>query len=250
MGAPFDDEDQQADLRLTAIGIGKVDAEAQVAAPLFSAHYLASRNILGFHDPLTDIAKARLGYLVTGWFSKTDDDPLWSATEKPETRPTDFKDWPNSENGRATPRRPTAAAQILCHVVSRVGMDQPDKGYLIRNCFRHRGRARSGWDRQTPAEALSALVQDGELEQDLLALVADSLLVSGSAIAKLRSDLHSHRFDADHGPVCAQPEIRAADSTASGTAGSANAYRFAEELANRLDRLNGRQAACDSDADT
>ena len=258
LSAPLGEEAELADLRLTAIGVGKADVETQVADPLFSAHYLASRNILGFHDALSGIPdKARLGYLVTGWFSRANDDPLWNATKTNETRPKDFVDWLeqrkwtcNAPEGQPPPRR------ILCHGFVR-GLEWAGdaKNYFDRELFSPSGtpsiRIATG---QTPGEALSALLQDGELEQDLLTALQDGLLVAGSTIANLRSDLQSHRFDADPGGsvFVLSPETDGVDPGKSGTpqALSPTPGDLPEDLASRLDGLNSRQAACDVAART
>lgn len=58
---------------LTALGPGD---------PTFAVYYDNTRNVLGFHDPLAGVANGPLTYLVTGWFSEPDRDPLHApATE-------------------------------------------------------------------------------------------------------------------------------------------------------------------------
>ncbi len=61
--------------RPTALGPG---------TPEFAAHYPACRSLLGFHDTFPGNNEGgdwRLTYLVTGWFSRPEDDPLQGAGE-------------------------------------------------------------------------------------------------------------------------------------------------------------------------
>lgn len=69
--ASWEQKDEPANVKLTAMGQGN---------PLFSAHYPACRSVLGFYDPLTKVSpRARLSYLITGWFSTAADDPLHTS---------------------------------------------------------------------------------------------------------------------------------------------------------------------------
>lgn len=52
---------------ITAVGPGD---------PTFAVYYDNVRNLLGFHDPLDGVARGPLTYLVSGWYSEVDRDPL------------------------------------------------------------------------------------------------------------------------------------------------------------------------------
>ena len=65
---PLVEQDETALVPITAIGSGD---------PAFSAYYPACRGVLGFYDQMADVAAdTRLSYLVTGWYSDSQDDPL------------------------------------------------------------------------------------------------------------------------------------------------------------------------------
>jgi hypothetical protein len=59
------------------------------ANPAFAAFYPSCRNVFGFHDDATDRVgkelpdKTRCTYLVAGWFSNLEDDPLWKHRNAP-----------------------------------------------------------------------------------------------------------------------------------------------------------------------
>ena len=58
---------------ITAVGPGD---------PTFAVYYDNVRNLLGFHDPLTDVTRGPVTYLVSGWYSEATRDPLHApATE-------------------------------------------------------------------------------------------------------------------------------------------------------------------------
>ena len=50
--------------------------------PTFAAYYDNVRNLLGFHDPLTNVERGPITYLVTGWYSDIDRDPLHAPTSE------------------------------------------------------------------------------------------------------------------------------------------------------------------------
>ena len=56
-------------IKLTALGYGD---------PAFAAYYPACRNVLGFHDALSDVREnTALSYMVVGWYSDPREDPLY-----------------------------------------------------------------------------------------------------------------------------------------------------------------------------
>jgi len=48
--------------------------------PTFAVYYDNTRNLLGFHDPLKDVASGPLTYMVCGWYARLEDDPLHAPT--------------------------------------------------------------------------------------------------------------------------------------------------------------------------
>ena len=63
-----DRSDEAAHVRwLTVLGEGD---------PAFTAYYDNVQHILGFHDPLDGVSHGPVSYLVTGWYSRAEDDPL------------------------------------------------------------------------------------------------------------------------------------------------------------------------------
>ena len=68
-----ENRDQTQTRWLTAIGEGD---------PAYAAYYDNVKNTLGFYDPLDDVTHGPLTYLVAGWYSDKEGDPLYS----PKTR--------------------------------------------------------------------------------------------------------------------------------------------------------------------
>ncbi len=50
--------------------------------PAFAAYYDNVKNVLGFYDNLDDVETGPLTYVVTGWYSKKEDDPLFEPPTK------------------------------------------------------------------------------------------------------------------------------------------------------------------------
>ncbi|MBL8329115.1 MAG: hypothetical protein JNJ71_09710 [Rubrivivax sp.] len=60
---------------VTAMGPGE---------PTFAVYYDNTRQLLAFHDPLTDAAQGPLTYLVCGWYGRLEDDPLYAPGRERE----------------------------------------------------------------------------------------------------------------------------------------------------------------------
>ncbi len=68
-----EDRTDAAPASVTAMGPGD---------PTFAVYYDNTRNLLGLHDPLDTVARGPITYMVSGWYSEVDRDPLHApATE-------------------------------------------------------------------------------------------------------------------------------------------------------------------------
>jgi hypothetical protein len=71
-----EDRDNDGEARwLTAIGEGD---------PAYAAYYDNVSNQLGFFDSLDDVSQGPLTYLVMGWYSEKEDDPLYGPLSRTE----------------------------------------------------------------------------------------------------------------------------------------------------------------------
>jgi hypothetical protein len=62
--------------------------------PAYAAYYDNVRNVLGFYDDLNGIGSGPLTYVVVGWYSKREDDPLYEPKTKQEwLDKLDFMGW-------------------------------------------------------------------------------------------------------------------------------------------------------------
>jgi len=108
------------DVRLTAVTGGDAG---------FSAHYPACRSILGFYDDLDgvpDHPRPELSYLVTGWYSKTEDDP-WSGVVAPLAKAADeaLKEVDGKKLGEA------AKGKVLEEIRSQLDEWMKDRGCSV-----------------------------------------------------------------------------------------------------------------------
>jgi hypothetical protein len=256
LNAPPGPEDESSDLRVTAVGVGRAGVVVQTRNLLFSAHYYASRTVLGFHDELANVkAGSQLSYLVTGWFSRAEDDPLWLEVQKHNpARWNDVQTWLEERKWTCVESKDgIAPRRMLCHGFVRglrwKGADydyfrpllsilRPSRPPLVA------GKPADAAIGETPAEALAAMLRDGEVEQDLLVALQEGLFEGGLTVAKLRCDLHSRRFDAALGGTAfaLTPEAEAvSDQKQAAQTPSA----LPAELSRRLNDLNSKQAEQD-----
>ena len=73
LGSFVEDRDNNNDRWLTAIGEGD---------PGYAAYYDNVEGKLGFYDDMSDVDRGPISYLVTGWYSDKNDDPLYEPTSK------------------------------------------------------------------------------------------------------------------------------------------------------------------------
>ena len=209
---PLADHDGPARMKITAIG---------PADPAFSAFYPACRGILGFHDPLTDIpGVSRLSYLVTGWYSDPNDDPLTAflhgrTRKRKKPQFAKFQAWTAKQGWtvdglKADDPLPT---RILCHgLVRGIVWQGPEMNYMQPsgqgaalsrplvfppNTATHEKGYRIAVG-NTAAEAMAALLVSGETDQDLLAALQDDMLSQPVTAADLQYELHERRFGGVH----------------------------------------------------
>ncbi len=77
LGQFREDRDNNSDRWFTAIGEGD---------PGYAAYYDNVEGMLGFYDDMSGISHGPISYLVTGWYSEKDDDPLYGPTAKEQWR--------------------------------------------------------------------------------------------------------------------------------------------------------------------
>ncbi|MCF6282851.1 MAG: hypothetical protein L3J28_11705 [Candidatus Polarisedimenticolaceae bacterium] len=77
LGQFREDRDNNSDRWFTAIGEGD---------PGYAAYYDNVEGMLGFYDDMSGISHGPISYLVTGWYSEKDDDPLYAPTAKESWR--------------------------------------------------------------------------------------------------------------------------------------------------------------------
>ncbi|MCZ6672539.1 MAG: hypothetical protein O7C75_06320 [Verrucomicrobia bacterium] len=68
-----DDSEEKSERWLTALGYGD---------PVFSAYYDNVKNIFAFHDQLDDVPQGPISYMVCGWYSNPEDDPLFQPASR------------------------------------------------------------------------------------------------------------------------------------------------------------------------
>ncbi len=176
---------------LTAVGWGN---------PAFAAYYPASKSVLGFHDPEPpEVAKGEcLAYVVVGWYSDADRDPLASAADWP-ARLADLR-WRCASPDPPPPVRSVcygAAVDLAWRgesgtYASTVPTSSPGPGAKY-------GLAVGN----SAVEALSALLIDESAHEHevetLLQAFQHGLLTSGTGTEAFAEELHQRRFSAVQG---------------------------------------------------
>jgi hypothetical protein len=274
---PLTYSDKAAEIKLTAVGPGD---------PSFSAYYLACRGVLGFYDSVPEFPKgARLSYLVTGWYSDPNDDPLheleWLKGTIPDEALKRFRAQENITDGVALSDEQrtkfvsgarnkwfkarkwelredlfntlTVAdrfpSRILCHgVVRGIDWKGPDESYIKMN----------DWDRSyklsvgnTAGEAMAALLAPGEVDQDLLTALQGDVLTHPVTTADLLYELHERRFVGVQGDTVyvIRPERNESDQPgangSSGQPGTNAANLIPSKLRKLLSDLNTKQEKLD-----
>ena len=156
-------------------------------------YYPACRGVLGFHDPLAEIpADTRLSYLVTGWVSDPEDDPLARflagvlannpippgdlTQEQQDKYFSKLRVWATEQTWRITESKPrTSPARLLCHgLVRGIAWQGPKHNYMQTAADADKAYKLAVGN--TSAEAVAALLAPGEVDQDLLTALQGDLL--------------------------------------------------------------------------
>jgi hypothetical protein len=215
-----DEGEGSATLKLTAIGPGD---------PTFSAYYPACRNVLGFHDKLTDFedGSTELSYLVTGWYSAAADDALQvfvtefrkregiksgdlNKDQREKLRSELEAEWKCVCPALADQEPPT---RMVCHgLIKNVGGKETtelDEGVFPLNLDVHKKNYEVAVG-EVPGEALAALFkkEEEQVDQDLLTALQADILSQDTTISDLRYQLHALRFGGVRGGTVfhVQPE--------------------------------------------
>ncbi|HEY7616054.1 MAG TPA: hypothetical protein VH744_04565, partial [Terriglobales bacterium] len=268
---PLAEPDETALVTITAIGSGD---------PAFSAYYPACRGVLGFHDRMADVpAGTRLSYLVTGWYSDPQDDPLAKffvefrrkhsippgdlSHEQEVKQFTELQAWARERAWNITFDKPrTPPALLLCHGLVRgitwqvpphnymqssqgAALDQPAVFPVNRDNHDKAYKLAVG---NATAEAVAALLAPGEVDQDLLTALQGDLLSQSVTTAELQYELHERRFNGVQGGsiflIRQEPDLPDANNAAEPPKpGGANSIPAG--LRKLLRDLNGKQQSCD-----
>ncbi len=224
---------------LTALGSGRPD---------FPAYYPACKSVLGFHDPSPAGDEAgdwHVSYLVTGWCSDPQRDPLRGVT--PESWPRRLAELQWSASGTAASRR------VLCHgAATRIAWNRDHV---------HVSAVPTGPATvcvgNTSAEALATLLAEkmrpggteAALLEPLLCAFQYDMLGSSRHLGDVHAELHAHRFTSTPGADRYAIDAKRIPLDAAGAADPPEAPspvpRLPHDIESALDDLNAlaREAA-------
>jgi hypothetical protein len=225
---------------LTAIGYGE---------PSFSIYYPNCRNVFGFHDDLADLhcdpptASSRLSYVVVGWYSDKESDPLYEALQN-KKRDTvsllrDFG-WVVEEATDVSSLDRTLCCGMVNDVQwspkgEYIGKDMKDVVVAVGNRVSDGLSAllagMSATEEKEKSERLLEALQAGKLDQ----------LDKVDGLADLDRSVHKSFFGSENGGVLW--EIDDDDSTAEKKGKSS---KIGPGPAQKLDTLNRRQSQWNS----
>lgn len=166
----------------------------------FSSYYPNCRGVLGFHDKLEDYPRGELTYLVAGWYSKAENDPLYAREREAWKQKLEALGWELAKGIEPKPdkdgkiRYPTLLHAAVC----RLDWKGPDFEYP--SGLPEGGITVSVGNSST--EALSALLADsmgdktGNLEYFLNALQYNAIDLFDTIDGKARIDdvINGYRF--------------------------------------------------------
>lgn len=239
----------------------------------FSAHYPACRSILGFHDDLDDVPadlKLGLSYLVTGWYSGTEDDP-WrsfvatlSTVQGADEKLKKLNAWMEERGCVKDFGDKALPAGILCHGTVKDVRRQANgsaSANIPGDPFKNFEIPRMYWVDlgNTSAGAFAARVAkvrssgepsqnpvDVNLLEDLVTALQTGLFSQGSNAAEMDAELHRQGFAAVAGgknwviqQAAAAPQENAPPSP------PAALPPLPTDLQEQLDVLNGLERICD-----
>jgi uncharacterized protein YukE len=246
-------DNQRAEVELTAVTGGD---------PGFSAHYPACHSILGLYDDLDCVPtgpNVKLAYVVTGWYSSTEDDP-WSnfvstlAKLKGDEKRKKIDQWMEERGCVRHFGDHELPDRILCHGCVRGVNRQADGSAPAQSDpFINFEKLENYWLDlgNTSAEAFASRVAleratqdpaDRNLLEDLVTALQIGLFSQGSDPAQMDAELHRQGFTAVAGG-----KVWVIQQTRPGPAENAPTFlpRLPAELQKQLDALNDLQSKCD-----
>lgn len=208
----YSSDNKGAEVEMTAVTGGD---------PGFSAHYPACRSILGFYDDLAGVPadpKVELSYLVTGWYSGTQDDP-WSnfvatlsTVQGEDEKRKKLNEWMEERGCVKEFGNKALPAGILCHgTVKDVRRQAVGSALTEPDPFLDFENPKAYWVDlgNTSAEAFAARVAkvrasgtksgnpvDLNLLEDLVTALQIGLFSQGSNAAEMDAELHRQGFAA------------------------------------------------------
>jgi hypothetical protein len=255
----YSSDDKGAEVELTAVTGGD---------PGFSAHYPACRSILGFYDDLAGVPadpEVKLSYLVTGWYSGTQEDP-WSqfvaslsAVQGADEKRKKLNQWMEERGCVRDFGNKELPAGILCYGTVKDVRRQADGSALTPepDPFLDFENPKAYWVDlgNTSAEAFAARVAkkrarrqpvDLNLLEDLVTALQIGLFSQGSNAAEMDAELHRQGFAAvAGGKVWVIQQAAAALPQNVPPSPPAPLPPLPAGLQGKLDVLNGLESQCD-----
>jgi hypothetical protein len=254
-------DNKRGEVELTAVTGGD---------PGFSAHYPACRSILGLYDDLAGVPpdpKLKLSYLVTGWYSATEDDP-WSnfvatlsTAQDADEKLKRVNQWMEERGYVGDFANKDLPAGILCHgSVNNVRRQANGSALASKpDPFGEFEKLKDYWIDlgNTSAEAFAARVArtratqdpvDLNLLEDLVTALQIGLFSQGLDAAGIDAELHRQGFAAVAGGKAWIIQQAAAPALAEDVPPSpppAALPPLPPELQEQLDVLNDLESICD-----
>lgn len=179
--------------KLTAIGPGNT---------AFAAYYGSCRNVFGFHDPMDDVDDGTFSYMVSGWYSKEEDDPLYAHDPIDTVEP----------NNTSTPKKLTLRQKRFLDIKSKWKLAKELKDFpqiTLCHCAIHSliWKKNGNYSNKilttavnidvgnTAVEAMSSRIarQTGAAEKLLSAFQLD-LLKDASGLVEIQDEVHARQF--------------------------------------------------------
>jgi hypothetical protein len=247
-------DNKRAEVELTAVTGGDAG---------FSAHYPACRSILGLYDDLDGVPsdpKLKISYLVTGWYSATEDDP-WShflatlpALKDADEKKKRVEKWLEERGCVKNFGNKELPGGLLCHgSVKDVRRQADGSAPMTRpDPFSEFEKLKEYWVDlgNTSAEAFAGRVAkqravkdpvDLNLLEDLVNALQIGLFSQGSDPAKMDAELHRQGFSAVAGGkawVIQRDQLADAEQT------PAKLPPLPVDLQQQLDGLNSLEERC------
>ena len=224
-------------------------------------------------------ADTRLSYLVTGWYSDSQDDPLAKffsefrskhsispgdlTHEQQDQQLTELQAWATERDWNVIfDKLHPPPARLLCHgLVREITWQGPAHNYMQSpagaavsqpavfpaNLDNHRKAYKLAVG-NAAAEAVAALLAPGEIDQDLLTALQSDLLSQSVTTAELQYELHERRFNGVRGGsiflIRQEPDLPDANKAAEPPQ-PVGANSIPAGLRKLLLDLNAKQQRCD-----